>query len=132
MCPDTYVTAIRHSALTVQDDDRDRVVLVQHLQHQAQIRVLIRLAQRLHRFCPDLHSAPLLPGKVISQEMGYNQRGDGNDDCCHYQEYLYLPDSVCPLHIFHLTTKRVDYCMVIEQDCINREKLIVRHENTLF
>ena len=76
----------------------DSVVVVEHAQHEAQVRVLVGLRERLHGLRPHLHACPLLLGEVARQEVGHDQRGHGYQYCRGHEENLHLPYPVRPLH----------------------------------
>ena len=94
-----YVAEVGHDAVAVRHHHGDGVVVVEHAQHEAQVRVLVGLRERLHGLRPHLHACPLLLGEVARQEVGHDQRGHGYQYCRGHEENLHLPYPVRPLHI---------------------------------
>ena len=93
-----YVAEVGHDAVAVRHHHGDGVVVVEHAQHEAQVRVLVGLRERLHGLRPHLHARPLLLGEVARQEVGHDQRGHGYQYCRGHEENLHLPYPVRPLH----------------------------------
>lgn len=93
------ISKVGYIALMVKHDNRNGVVAVDNLEHQRQVCVFICLTQRAHSLCPHFHVVTFFYFKVACQEVGYSQRGYRYEDSRGYQEYLYLSDSVSPLHI---------------------------------
>ncbi len=67
------ITEIGHITMTVQHNDRNCVVVIQHFQDKIEIRVCIGLIERPHSLGPHLHSTPFLLLQIRSQGMGHNQ-----------------------------------------------------------
>ena len=100
MVAQTQVARSAHRPFLVRHDDRNRVVVVNHAQHEVQIRRFVGRRQRTHGFRPHAHLGLLFGFEVGDQPVRNPQRNPDDEHRHGHQYALHAPHTIVTHHAF--------------------------------